>query len=75
MKSVLKFVKYNKNLLSKLEIDIKDYYKYKYEIKLDNNNNKFYIFFLVFGIIKLFLFLIYFILVCSKGTFKDNNLR
>ena len=56
MKSVVKLVKYNKSLLNKLQIDIKENYKYNCEIELNiEKKNLFILFFILFLLIFHFL--------------------
>ena len=73
MKSVLKFVAYNKALLDKLDINFKDYYDYNTEIKNDGSC------LFVGQIFDIFVYfiplLIYDITFYAKGTFNNNNLK
>ena len=75
MKSVLKFVAYNKALLDKLDINFKDYYDYNTEI----TNNIYGSPLFVCPICELFIYfiplLIYDITFYAKGTFNNNNLK
>ena len=74
MKPVIKLVKYNKSLLNKLDINIKDNYKYEIETKIEKKGNCFFIYLLVIEIIFSFLFLGY-ILFYVSGKFNDKNLK
>ena len=74
MKSVLKLVKYNKNLLNKLDINIKENYNYKIETKIEKKNSISYIFFLS-EIIYFILFLAYIIKFYVSGKFNEENLK
>ena len=73
MKSVLKFLAYNKALLDKLDINFKDYYDYNTEIKNDGSC------LFVGQIFEIFVYfiplLIYDIMFYAKGTFNNNNLK
>ena len=53
MKSVLKFVAYNKVLLNKLDINIKDYYDYKTKIVVEQKDKD------IFCVLKLILDIIF----------------
>ena len=74
MKPVIKLVKYNKSLLNKLDINIKDNYKYEIETKIEKKGNCFFIYLLVIESIFSFLFLGYILLYVS-GKFNDKNLK
>ena len=74
MKSVLKFVAYNKVLLDRLDINIKDYYNYDTKIE----SKKDCTLLLVTCINFLFLFiplLVYQIMFYINGKFNENNLK
>ena len=75
MKSVLKFIAYNKDLLEKLDINMEEYFDYKIEKTLEKENalfNCFNINDLCFNFIPL---MIYDIMFYAIGTFKDKNLK
>jgi len=72
--SVLKLIKYNKKLLNKLNINIKNYYKYKKTKKLEKYGF-FTHFLLVYDIFIFILFFAYTITYYVKGTFNDENLK
>ena len=75
IKSVLKLIKYNKYLLTKLDINIKDYYNYKLKIKIEKYSLDIAIL-LIFHIIFVFFpYLIYIICFFIIGTFNDKNLK
>jgi len=76
IKSVLKVVAYDKILLNKLDINIKDYYDYKTKILVEKEGSKRYIFFkLIFNIFLNFIpLLIYNIIISAKGKFNDKIL-
>jgi len=76
MKSLFKFIKYDKNLLNKLEFNIKDHFKYKISIEISKGEfNAFTILILVFKCLTLILYLIYIILFYTKGKFNTQNLK
>ena len=75
MNSLLKLIRYNKNLINKLEINIKDYYNYKIKIKIRKKKCGFFIFNMVIYILLFILFLIYIIMFYKKGTFNNKNLK
>ena len=66
--------KINKKLLNKLNINIKNYYKYKTTRKLEKNDN-FIQLFLLYDIFAFTLFFSYTITYYVIGTFNDENLR
>ena len=70
--SVLKLTKHNKKLLNKLDINFKDYYKYKIKKKIHKNSSAF-IMPLIFEIIAFILFLIYIIIFYAKGKFQNDE--
>ena len=75
MKSVLKFIAYNKVLLQKLDINIKEHFDYKTRNKMEKENAALFIFTiydLCFNFIPL---MIYDIMFYAKGTFNDKNLE
>ena len=75
MKSVLKFVAYDKVLLQKLDINIKEHFDYKIRNTVEKENalfNCFNINGLCFNFIPL---MIYDIMFYAKGTFNDKNLE
>ena len=75
IKSVLKLIKYNKYLLTKLDINIKDYYNYKLKIKIEKCSLGIAVL-LIFHIIFVFFpYLIYIICFFIIGTFNDKNLK
>ena len=76
MKPVLKLIKHNKSLLNKLNINIKENYKYKIETKIE----KYFSIMLMFcpfsgQIISFILFLAYIIKFHVSGKFNENNLK
>ena len=80
MKSVLKLVKYNKSLLNKLEINIKEKYKYKIEKRKDiympeSITAMVLGFFLIGYFFTSIVFLIYIVKFYVKGKFNEENLK
>ena len=75
IRSVLKLIKYNKNLLNKLDINIKDYYKYKIEKSIIKEYEIGAAIILTTLTMEFILFLIYIILFYAKGTFNEKNLK
>ena len=77
MKSVLKLTKYNKCLLSKLDINFADNYKYEIEINTKVNEDDIIPLgiFLFFDFSWFIIFLIYIILFHVRGKFNDKNLK
>ena len=77
MDSVLKLIKYNKELLNKLSINMADYYKYRIKTKIrkEKNSKQFGIISLVFDIIIFILFFAYIITFYVRGAFNDENLK
>ena len=82
MKSVYNLIKYNKNLLNKLNIDFKkkfknigDNYKYKKEIEKGKCCNTINIISLIEDIVKSILLFIYLILYYIRGTLNQINLK
>ena len=75
MKSVLKFVEHNKNLLGMLDINMKDYYKYNYKTKIIKNGFLISLIKLSADIINFILFLIYSIMFWVKGALNEKNLK
>ena len=74
MKPVIKLVKYNKSLLNKLDINIKDNYKYVIETKIKKKSQLIFIYILIYEIIFSLLFLIYIIIFKVSGKFNDETL-
>ena len=75
MKSVLKFVAYNKVLLNKLDINIKDYYDYKIKIVADKEDFNSCFLFIICEIIFAFIpLIIYDTTFYSKRKFNDKIL-
>jgi len=75
MKSVLKFIAYDKVLLQKLDINIKEHFDYKTRNKVEKENVGLFaltIWDLCFNFIPS---LIYDIMVYAKGTFNEKNLK
>ena len=78
IKSVLKLIKYNKDLSHKLEFNFKDNYKseLRTEIKKEEKFNPlFWSISLVFGIFSFITFLVYIIIFYVRGTFNIENLK
>ena len=75
MKSVFKLVAYNKNLLKKLDINIKDYYQYN--TKLGNCKSKLMhlIFYFILVIPIFIIYLVYTIRILKEGRFNDKILK
>ena len=76
IKSVLKFIAYDKVLLNKLDINIKDYYDYK--IKKEAEKNKANILGIVATVdtlLIIFPLIIYDIAFYIKGKFNEENLK
>ena len=75
MKSVFKLVAYNKNLLKKLDINIKDYYQYNI-IKIVNKLLLFFVIFYSILEISIFIcFVLYTIYILKEGRFNDKILK
>ena len=80
IKSVIKFTKYNKSLLNRIDINIKTIHKL-YDYKLENKINSKYPKFLKIMLLNLqevttiILFIIYIILFYKKGKFNDEILK
>ena len=75
MKSVLKFVAYDKTLIKRLDINIKDYYDYSIKTSIERGKSIFknqIITELVFIFIP---FTIYYIMFFKKKTFDQENLN
>ena len=78
MKSVLRLTKYNKCLLSKLDINFEDNYKYEIEILTEEvyeEDFKWLLLPLTLDFSWFIIFLIYIILFHVRGKFNDNNLK
>ena len=75
MKPVIKLVKYNKSLLNKLNINIKDNYKYEIETKITKKGNDIFSMLLTSDIIFSILFLAYIIKFHVSGKFNDKTLK
>ena len=80
IKSVLKLIKYNKNLINRIDINIKDYYNYKYKKKIQKGKYKdtcsLFLLLIILHIILVFIpYLIYIICFFTIGTFNDKNLK
>ena len=75
MKSVLKFAAYNKALLNKLDINIKDYYDYKTKIVVKKSGLSLFAVSTFADIIIFINLLIYDIIFYAKGTFNEKNLE
>ena len=75
MKSVFKLVAYNKNLLKKLDINIKDYYQY--DIKLKNFKKNLQLVIMDFSCVLLIFILLlqYTIKFLKKGSLNDKILK
>ena len=71
--SLLKLIRYNKNLINKLEINIKDYHKFKIKRTINKKIGP-NIFNLIMYMILFFQFLAYIIMFYEKGTFNNENL-
>ena len=75
MKQVLKLIKYNKSLLNKLDINIKENYKYEIETKIEKKISKIWT---IIFVIKYFIFFILFLFPNKNNLgwqFQDNILR
>ena len=75
MKSVFKLVAYNKNLLKKLDINIKDYYQYNI-IKIVNP--LLLLFVIVYSLLEISIFIcfvLYTIYILKEGRFNDKILK
>ena len=75
MKPVIKLVKYNKSLLNKLDIDIKENFKYKIETKIEIKGSIPFIYLFTMVSLFSFLFLTYIIKFYVSGKFNDKNLK
>ena len=75
IKSVLKLIKYNKNLINRLDINIKYYYNFKFRMELYKQNGEYFLCLMIAHIIAVFIpYLIYIICFFAIGTFNDKNL-
>ena len=79
IKSVLRLIKYNKNLIKRLNININDFYNYKLITGNIKKSDDGIIFAGLIFIIEFFIlyiaYMIYIIMYYKHGTFNDNNLR
>ena len=76
MKPVLKLIKYNKSLLNKLNIIIKENYKYEIETEIHKNtDNCLTCYFIMKHFIFITFFLVYISIFYASGKFNDNNLK
>ena len=76
MKQVLKLIKYNKSLLNKLDINIKENYKYEFETKIEKKISKYWtIIFVIKYIIFFIFFLAYIIKFYVSGKFNAEILK
>ena len=76
MKPVLKLIKYNKSLLNKLNIIIKENYKYEIETEIHKNtDNCLTCYFIMKHFIFITFFLVYISIFYANGKFNDNNLK
>ena len=79
IKSVLRLIKYNKNLIKRLNININDFYNYKLITGNIKKSEDGIIFAGLIFIIEFFIlyiaYMIYIIMYYKHGTFNDNNLR
>ena len=79
IKSVLRLIKYNKNLIKRLNININDFYEYKLITGNIKKSDDGIIFAGLIFIIEFFIlyiaYMIYIIMYYKHGTFNDNNLR
>ena len=78
-KSLFKFMKYDKKLIKNLEINIKDSFEYKTDIKIDMNLKETTLFLPTYVIVtkinEFILYLIYIILFYTKVKFNVKNLN
>ena len=75
MKPVIKLVKYNKSLLNKLNINIKDNYKYEIETKITKKGHFIFPILLISDNIFSIVFLAYIIKFHVSGKFNDKTLK
>ena len=75
MKSVLKFIAYNKVLLQKLDINIKEHFDYKIRNRVEKENAALFIFTICDVFFNFIPLMIYDIMFYAKGTFNDKNLE
>ena len=76
MKPIIKLVRYNKSLLNRLNINIKENYNYKIITKLEKNICSLFIFcLLLIETIIFLLFLPYVIKFYISGKFNEKNLK
>ena len=79
IKSVLRLIKYNKNLIKRLNININDFYNYKLIAgnikKSDDGIALASMIFVIEFLILYIAYMIYIIMYYKHGTFNDNNLR
>ena len=79
IKSVLRLIKYNKNLIKRLNININDFYNYKLITgnikKSDDGIVLASMIFVIEFLILYIAYMIYIIMYYKHGTFNDNNLR
>jgi len=75
IKSALKLIKYNKILLNRININIKDFYNYKFKNIIEKNGEDMLGGTFICDIPLIAIpYLIYIIMFYAKGTFNDNNL-
>ena len=74
MNSVLKFIAYDKNLINKLEINIKDYFDYETKEIIIKGIKHLIIQTSINTFILFVPFLVFYIKLYSKRIFKKNNL-
>ena len=79
IKSVLKLIKYNKDLSHKLEFNFKDNYKSELRTEIKKEEECIVLLFcfvsLIFGIFSFITFLVYIIIFYVRGTFNIENLK
>ena len=76
MKQVLKLIKYNKILLNKLDINIKENYKYEFETKIEKKISKYWTIIFVIKYIIFFIFILaYIIKFYVSGKFNAEILK
>ena len=74
-KSLFKFIKFDKKLINKLEINIKDHFEYKINTIIIKEFSLLIFYNMIYDFFLFILYLIYLILFYAKGKFNEKNLK
>ena len=74
-KSVFKFIKYDKNLMNKLEINIQDSFEYKTNYEIHKEPIIFHFVLLLYETVEFIFYLVYLIMFYIEGKFNEKNLK